>query len=284
MRPYKEGMVSMIVPTFFSEKYLERCLLSVVNQSYPLREVIICNGNSTDATWEIAGEFVKTYDFVKRIRQTGTGVSNARNEGMREAAGEYIQFVDSDDFLMPDATQTLVRAMVSNHADMVMAGFRILKSGQERTPAAGVYENAAAFVEQRFAQAYGYRTNFVNTPWNKLYRRTNRMAHFPEDLSLGEDLIFNLEMLRQAKGIVVIPDVIYEYNNLNENSLMHQFWKDGIAIETRLHRAVKRFVKECLGKGNQKKEINAVIRENYLHALHGKCYAYRCALLHRDRS
>lgn len=281
MKQYDKGKVSIIIPTFQSETYFQQCLTSVVKQSYPLIEVIICDGNSSDGTWEIAGRFAKDYDFVKRIRQSGTGVSNARNEGMKAAAGEYIQFVDSDDFLLPEATAQMVHAIEAENADMVLAGFRMRKTGTERTPRAGYYADDTEFVRKRFPEAYGYRTNFLNTPWNKLYRRSNLKAVFPEDLSLGEDLLFNLQVLKTAKGISVIPNVVYEYNNLNENSLMHRFWKDGFAIETRIHQEVKSFVKGALKKGKQKRshEINVVLYENYFHGLRGKLYDYRKHIL-----
>lgn len=284
MMKYEKGTVSVVIPAFQSETYLEQCLFSVVKQSYPSMEVIICDGNSSDKTWEIAGRFAEKYGFVKRIRQTGKGVSNARNEGMEEAVGEYIQFVDSDDFLLPDATARMVHVLESEHADIVLAGYRMLKSGEERKPEAGYYRNDTEFVKKRFAEAYGYRTNFLNTPWNKLFRRKNLTAGFPEDLSMGEDLLFNLEVLRSAAGISVIPDVVYEYNNLNENSLMHQYWKHGIAIETRIHRAVKHFVRDALKKeqGGKSRELKAVLRENYMHALHGRMYAMKEHYLGRE--
>lgn len=284
MKQWDKGKVSIIIPAYQSETYLEQCLTSVVKQSYRPIEVIICDGNSSDRTWEIAGQFTKRYDFVKRMRQTGTGVSNARNEGMKAAAGEYIQFVDSDDFLLPAATEQMVHALEAEDADIVLAGFRMRKSGAERTPRAGSYTDAAEFVKERFPEAYGYRTNFLNTPWNKLYRRRNLTAVFPEDLSLGEDLLFNLEVLKEAKGIVVIPHVVYEYNNVNENSLMHRFWSNGFAIETRIHKAVKNFVKHSLKKGRSKRnhEITAVLYRNYFHGLRGKLYDYKTHIFHRS--
>lgn len=277
MKQYEKGTVSVVIPAFQSERYLEQCLFSVIKQSYRPLEVIICDGHSSDRTWEIAGQFAEKYDFVKRIRQTGKGVSNARNEGMDQAVGEYIQFVDSDDILMPDATVRMVYALEAEHADIVLAGYRVLKSGEERTPETGSYRNATEFVRERFAEAYGRRTNFLNTPWNKLFRRENLSARFPEDLSMGEDLLFNLEVLRTADGISVIPDIVYEYNNGNENSLMHQYFKHGIAIETRIHRAAKAFVRDALKKegGRRDREIRAALLDNYIHALHVRLYAMK---------
>lgn len=283
MKTYQKGMVSIIIPTFQSETYLEKCLTSVVGQSYPSIEVIICDGKSSDGTWEIAGRFAKKYPFVKRMKQSKKGVSNARNEGMAAAGGEYIQFVDSDDFLLPETTEKLVHALEEKNAELVLAGFKMLKTGEERRPSEGFYENVTAFVENRFTEAYGYRTNFINTPWNKLYRRSCIQTGFPEDLSLGEDLIFNLEALTCAKGIAVIPDVVYEYNNLNENSLMHCYRRDGIAIEGRLYRAVRDFAKGCPGRNMWKEDaaIRKVVRGNYRHGVRGNLYVRKKRLLNR---
>ena len=150
MKTYQKGMVSIIIPTFQSETYLEKCLTSVVEQRYPSIEVIICDGKSSDGTWEIAGRFAQKYPFVKRMKQSKKGVSNARNEGMAVAEGEYIQFVDSDDFLLPDTTEKLVHALEEKNAELVLAGFKMLKTGEERRPSEGFYENVTAFVENRF--------------------------------------------------------------------------------------------------------------------------------------
>ncbi len=266
MSEFSGKLVSIIVPTCNSGRYLTDCLDSIVCQSYRPIEVIVCDGQSVDATWEIANDFAGRYGFVRPVRQSGQGVSGARNMGMEMASGDYIQFVDSDDRLIPDATACMVHALESRRADVVMAGFRILKSGEERRPAPGYYRNADEFVAERFAESYGYRSNFLNTPWNKMYRRENLTAVFPGDLSLGEDLLFNLEVLRSAEGITVIPEIVYEYNNVNEQSLVHRFREDGFAIETRLHCAVKEFV-------NGRPELRMVLYENYLYGIKDKLYS-----------
>lgn len=243
MSEWQKGLVSIVVPTFFSEKYLRKCLESIVKQTYPKLEVIICDGASEDGTRDIIAEFEKKYPFVHGIDKENEGVSASRNLGIDNARGEYLQFVDSDDFLLPEACETMVRALEETDADMCIAGFRILKTGEERRPLPGVYEGAAEFAKQ-LPEYYYYKKNCMNTPWNKMYRREGLTARFPKELSMGEDLMFNLQVIRKAERIAVIPDLVYEYNNVNDQSLAYRYRDDGFEIETMLHRNMMEFAGE----------------------------------------
>lgn len=270
MGDLKKGLVSIIVPTYFSEQYLEKCLNCIVNQTYPDIEVIICDGASTDGTVEIIEQFEKKYSFVRCVHKENEGVSASRNRGMRDAVGEYLQFVDSDDFLLPDATETMVQALETSGADMCIAGFRILKTGEERCPKPGIYEGAEEFAKH-LPEYYFYKNNCLNTPWNKMYRRENLSAHFPEDLSMGEDLMFNLQVLRQTEAIVVIPHLVYEYNNINDQSLAYRYRENGFEIETMLHEQMIKFAQDYGGS-------TEILYANYLFGLKTKM----TALIHKS--
>lgn len=268
MSVYIKGLVSIIVPTFFSEKYLEKCLESIVCQTYPDIEVIVCDGDSSDRTPEIISDFAGRYSFLRYIRKKNEGVSASRNRGMEEARGEYIQFVDSDDFLMPDAVETMVKAISSSGADVCIAGFTILKTGEERHPMPGVYEGPGEFAK-KLRPYYYYKNNCINTPWNKMYRRNGLNARFPEDLSMGEDLLFNLSVFSETGKIVVIPDIVYEYNNINDQSLAYRYRENGFEIETMLYRAMKKFADEYGGE-------RETVYENYLFGIKTKITALVC--------
>ena len=106
MSESKRALVSLVVPVYNSEKYLERCLECIVGQNYPNIEVIVVDGGSTDGTAEILEKFEKKYDVIRCIYKENEGVSSSRNRGMEAARGKYLEFVDSDDFLLPNACET----------------------------------------------------------------------------------------------------------------------------------------------------------------------------------
>lgn len=271
MSEYKKGLVSIVVPTYFSEKYLEKCLQCIVEQTYPDIEVIIVDGESTDGTLAIIERFERNYDFVRCIQKKNEGVSLSRNCGMREAQGEYLEFVDSDDFLFPSACETLVKAMERTGADVVTAGFVAMKTGEERHPEAAVFEGAGELVKY-FGRYYYYKTNCLNVPWNKLYRRKTLTAEFPPELSMGEDLMFNLQVFERAERLAFIPDIVYRYNNVNDQSLAYRYRENGFEIETMLHERVLDFVTRhggaCLD----------VLYHNYLFGIKAKI----TALVHKS--
>lgn len=271
MSDCKKGLVSIVVPTYFSEKYLEKCLQCIVEQTYPEIEVIIVDGESTDGTVGIIENYEKKYDFVRCIRKKNEGVSSSRNCGMQAAGGEYLEFVDSDDFLLPRACETLVAAMERTGADVVTAGFTALKTGEERHPREAVFEGAEEFAKA-FGDYYYYRQNCLNVPWNKLYRRETLTAEFPEELSMGEDLMFNLQVFEKAERTAFIPDIVYQYNNVNDQSLAYRYRENGFEIETMLHRAALDFVARNGG------ECYEVLYRNYLFGIKAKI----TALVHKS--
>lgn len=277
MIKYKEGLVSIVVPTYFSEKYLEQCLQCIVEQTYPDIEVILVDGESGDGTMDIINRFVKQYDFIRCIQKKNEGVSVSRNCGMEAAQGEYLEFVDSDDFLMPETCETLVKAIQQTGADVVTAGFTALKTGEERHPEAAVFNGADEFV-QSFGRYYSYKQNCLNVPWNKLYRRATLCAEFSKELSMGEDLMFNLQVFEKAGKLAFIPELVYQYNNVNDESLAYRYRENGFEIETMLHEAVRDFVERHGGN------CDTVLYGNYLFGIKAKITAlvHKSGLSRRD--
>jgi glycosyltransferase involved in cell wall biosynthesis len=268
MSEWEKGLVSIVVPTYFSEKYLEQCLDSIVHQTYPNIEVIICDGASTDRTVEIIEQYESRYPYIRCIHKENEGVSASRNCGIHAARGEYLQFVDSDDFLLPNACETMVKALKETGSDLCIAGYHILRTEEKRSPLPGVYEGPGEFAGH-LQDYYFYKKNCMNTPWNKLYRRETLRAEFPESLSMGEDLMFNLQVLREAKRIAVISEIVYVYNNLNVESLAYRYRENGFEIETMLHENMLGFQRQFGG------DIN-VLYANYLFGIKTKAEALIC--------
>ena len=116
--------VSVVVPVYNSEKFLEYCIQSILNQTYTNIELILVNDGSTDNSLNICAKYKLEDDRVVVINQKNMGVSVARNNGIIHATGEYLQFVDSDDFVDINMTEKLIYAAKENKASMVICGYR----------------------------------------------------------------------------------------------------------------------------------------------------------------
>ena len=117
------ALISIIVPVYNQEKYLSRCLDSILNQTYKNLEIVCVDDKSTDGSTEIIKHYVQKDSRIVYYRNTGKGVSSARNYGIERANGEYIGFVDSDDFIQPQMYEFMLRAMQENDCEMVACGY-----------------------------------------------------------------------------------------------------------------------------------------------------------------
>ena len=119
--------VSVIVPVYNVEKYLARCLDSLLGQTQPDIEILVVNDGSTDTSGRIVDEYAQKYpDRIRAFHMENEGVSAARNRGVAEAEGKYLTFVDSDDYVTVDYLELMVEAAEKNHADLVVQGFRMV--------------------------------------------------------------------------------------------------------------------------------------------------------------
>lgn len=203
-------MISIIVPAYRSEATIKDCLDSLSRQSFSDIEIIVVEDGSPDRTGEIAK---KCSDVDKRIHvicQENAGVSSARNKGIKEAKGEWITFLDSDDTLLPDACEILYQTMNDAESDLVVAGFFHEFYGRKipkQPPFYGTFDMKNAEPELLSL----YREGYLNMPWNKLYKRELILQGFPEDWNLGEDLLFNLNYLRQCQKVAIIQHPVCNY-------------------------------------------------------------------------
>lgn len=262
-----KNMISIIIPVYNSIPRLQACLESVVHQEYDPVEVIIVDDCSSDGSLELCREYERQYEFVQVITKPNEGVSAARNLGLARAKGEYVQFVDSDDQLYPTACRSLVKRMERDQSDLVIGGYYNQKERREVLPSDLVLSGR----EEIRTQFPALFTHFlIHVPWNKLYRRSvlqRAEAQFPTDLSKGEDLMFNLRVLEQVKSLSLLSEPMYDYNNLNDQSLSFRFREDAMEIEERLYYGVKKFW--MLMRGGEPDFLFSF----YLTALKNKYYA-----------
>ena len=210
MRP----MVSIVVPIYNAENYLRRCVDSILNQEYTDFELLLVNDGSTDASGDICEEYGDQDPRVIVIQKENTGVSDSRNRALDRARGKYLQFLDSDDWITPDATRLFVRAAEEYGCDMVISDFYRVVG--ERLSTKGDIEEEGVLTREEFAahMMENPADFYYGVLWNKLYRRDIVEEHnlrMDTDISWCEDFMFNLEYIRYAKVFYALHAPIYYY-------------------------------------------------------------------------
>ena len=122
-------MVSIIIPAYNAEKYIEQCIDSIISQTYKNIEVIIVNDGSTDNTLAICEKYAKEDKRIKIVKKKNEGVSKARNDGIKIATGKYIMFIDSDDYIDDDYIEIMHKNIVEKKADLVVSNYTRDKNG-----------------------------------------------------------------------------------------------------------------------------------------------------------
>lgn len=206
-----DSQLSIIVPVYNAEDYLYRNIMTLINQtvSSDKYEIILVNDGSVDRSGQICEELSAAYHNVSYIFKKNGGVSSARNAGMDVAVGTYITFVDSDDYVSDHYVETILHLM-SSQADLGMFNCHIVSEQGESTirewVTAGAYD-----MEKIYALLFAGRSNM---PWDKVFKRsiiTKHKVRFPEDMYLGEDLVFTLRYVRHVCSTEILDIPLYYY-------------------------------------------------------------------------
>lgn len=209
-----EPLVSIIVPLYNGEQTIERCLTSIRNQSYRNIEVLIVNDGSKDHSMKVLKKFKERDPRFHILNKGNSGVSDSRNLGMKYAKGKYMQFVDSDDWIVRDATETFVTAAETNNCDMIITDYHRVVN--HKIYIKGHIPEDGLISRRKFAE-YMMKApaNFYyGVMWNKFFRTEIIKSHkikCSRDLNWCEDFLFNLEYLQYVRDVCVIKKPIYYY-------------------------------------------------------------------------
>lgn len=214
--------VSLIIPVYNTEEHLEKCLTSAVLQTYENMEIICVDDGSTDDSGRLVDEFAKQDKRVIGIHQKNKGESNARNTGLRIASGDYIGFMDCDDWIEPDMYEELVNALECENADMAISGFYKEFEGNGKTsvkvkneknvePKVFGKEMLLRYLYERDSyRAFAYI-------WDKLYKREvlyqdgKKPVFFDETIKLGGDVLFLAQCALRTNRAVYLDMSFYHY-------------------------------------------------------------------------
>ncbi len=207
--------VSIIIPVYNAENTLERCLSSVRGQTYKDIEVIVINDGSSDGSIDIINRFVSSDSRFRVIDKENSGVSVSRNIGIYNARGDYLQFVDSDDYIPENSVETFVAAADKYNADMVISDFiRVYSKSSVIMGSIPKFEGLMTCKEFASEMMKAPSNFYYGVMWNKLYKRDivfNENLQCPTELNWCEDFMFNIEYLYYAKRIAVVHEPIYYY-------------------------------------------------------------------------
>lgn len=207
-------LVTLIIPVYNAEKYLRRCLDSVVRQGLPDLEVLLLNDGSKDDSLKICREYEEKDARIRVIDKENTGVSDTRNLGMRLASGKYLQFMDSDDWLTDDAAESMALAAERENCDLLIADF--YRVNGERYVEKKHIRRSSVMSREEFAMEMAKEPAdfYYGVMWNKLYRRELiERYQLTCDTSMNwcEDFLFNLGYVRYADRFLALQKPVYYY-------------------------------------------------------------------------
>lgn len=222
--------VSVIVPIYNAEKYLGYCINSILSQTYTNIELILVNDGSVDNSLQICNNYAAIDSRVKVIDIVNSGVSNARNVGIDNAEGEYLQFVDSDDVISTVMIETLVKSLELYNKDIVFCGMNLvtLKDNKPENIQYCTSEGigkTCVLNRDVFLQNMAYllwKTAMLEGPCNRLYKMNivkENQLKFPKNISLGEDFLFNLKYYEMCNGAIFLSQKLYYYLQVSDQAL-----------------------------------------------------------------
>ncbi|MCH5172305.1 MAG: glycosyltransferase [Erysipelotrichales bacterium] len=210
--------ISVIVPVWNVEQFVDKCIESILSQSFNNFEIILINDGSTDNSVKICEEYAKKDDRIRLVHKKHGGVSSARNLGLDNADGDYCLFVDSDDKLLPNAIELLVKLMEKNECQFVSSVERKFYNGKKLID---IYNDKESFLRLISCSLYGVYKSLYNL---KIIQENK--IRFDEELKCSEDVLFNRVYLQFVKRMYITNQIVYLYNIHNQNSLSKRYYVD----------------------------------------------------------
>lgn len=201
--------VSVIVPVYNTEKYLPRCIESILAQTFTDFELILVNDGSTDNSGKICDEYAKKDSRIVVIHKENGGASSARNKGLEIVQGEWISFVDSDDYILVTHFQSIYT--INSNVELKIGEMETFSNDIIRiSPIIHKIISVSEIISN-------YKSVNLYSPCSKLYKKNiivNNGLRFDENVTVSEDLLFNLKYLLLCKRIEFCPNAIYRYNKV----------------------------------------------------------------------
>lgn len=252
--------ISIVVPVYNVQKYIGECLESLVNQTFKDIEIIIVDDGSPDESYKIYEEYAEKDSRIRIIKKKNAGVSEARNTGIDNATGDFLMFVDSDDWMELDGCEILYNEYLKNKADLIVSDAYTVTNGVKRTNR--IFKSDFATADREFIRhyqaaciGYGYNpmpadksnVSGLGSPWNKLYSRKiivdNGLRYDPYVMGIYDDNLFTLHYLSAVKSVSYVAKPIYNYRIVTQ-SLTQSYKANTLDISRRIFEKIQEFINE----------------------------------------
>ena len=219
--------ISIVIPVYNKAEYLDQCLATLLQQDFSSFEILCVDDGSTDGSGAICDEWTAKDSRVHVVHQTNSGVTVARREGVAQACGRYVMFVDADDGLLPGALQTMYDAISQSGADEVVAPFRTYQGA-----ASPIVYKGFVPVEPLIKAIITSKNRFP-VLWSIIFRREwlADVLDTPRDIIEGEDKLMQVKLLMKQPRVFFITDYIYKYNLGLPNSRRHTLEREKLYDE-----------------------------------------------------
>lgn len=233
----EQGLISIIVPVYNGEKYLIDCLDSILGQTYRHLEIIVVDDGSTDRSGEILQEYSQKDNRIRVVAQENQGLSSARNTGLECATGDYVVFLDSDDWIDDKTCNAAFQMIADTNADIVLWSY-VREYPASSKPVYLFGQNARTWNEAEISSLYQQfiglqgeqlrepqKTDSIVTAWGKIYRKSViGNIRFVDTKIIGtEDALFNIQVFSGVKRAAYIPATFSHYRKTNLNSLTRKY-------------------------------------------------------------
>lgn len=226
-------LVSVVVPIYNVEKYLNECLESIVNQTYRNLEIILVDDGSPDNCPKMCDEWAQKDSRIKVVHKENAGLGMARNTGIEKANGDYIFFFDSDDYVDVTIVEKCLKSAVSNNSDVVIFGrYNVYSNGVKEPCKVDATVNlykGDSIKNELLPYLFTYELGFGVSAWGKMYNlntlKKNNLRFVSEREIVSEDAYFSLELFSKVNTVTIIDDKLYFYRK-RDDSLSRKYQKD----------------------------------------------------------
>lgn len=249
-----DPLVSIVVPIYKVQNYIKKCVDTIINQTYENLEIILVDDGSPDTSGQIADRYAEMDSRVKVIHKENGGLSDARNAGLEVSKGDYICFIDSDDYIELNLIEKTLEIALAHDSDVVVFSLynEVVDKNEEILLKDSVNINSND--SNSLISVIGYA-------WNKLYRTSYLKLHnfkFQKGLSLVEDIVFNEKVLTNTKKINYLNIPLYHYLNRSRPTLVKQYYTNSFELHKLGFNARKNVIYNLLGSNIKTQQLMAM--------------------------
>ena len=253
-----KDLISIIVPIYNVEKYLNKCIESIVNQTYENIEIILIDDGSNDNSGIICDEYAKKDNRIIVVHKENGGVSSARNKGLKIAKGEWISFVDADDWIEQIFCQTLLNKVTQEQADIALCGYNRITDNRKKKINAN---NQEVFLNSNeyLVKSLNPQTGFGFCHMRLIKKEVLKSISFNERIEVGEDALFNIQLSTYIKKAVFLKQPLYNYR-INNQSVVKRYDENYANKYLKSMKIIEEYIWQ---EYNEENEENIEIKQNY---------------------